>query len=1705
MKLKFENLGIGQSKNPESESRSKQLKKLKADIELAQFQLNKRVEAGNLSVEEKKDAIELQKSIDSQQQRYNAIKGTSGLENFGNNVEAVIQKVAATPVDLLENSMLVRGFTKMTQAVNSFVENYDKRIGEKIAKREQEKKEGKNKKTKQSAPAINQKSQERIEKETGKEEISKIIKVIEVFEHQIDTHIKRAGNNADKPTVDNYNRAIKEQIEKVEQVAAMHHIVLDPAVVNRKILTVNTDNVGIPEHVKEVKNEINPIVKSEPIVLPVVVPISKEPIVDPKIISSQSEINDLIKRAENKQKKAAWEDETILAQQAHEKWLKETFVDNPKEFIDNFVIKPLIDFRKKIASPIQAAGLVSQAVLSASPVVQVAPTLKQQHIESSASSGNENKVSPVKKVINYSVLPTNETPKVPPTTNETPKVPPTTNETPKVEKNTKKAENGNEKKSASSIYRELLDKDAPILHNETSENSKNLNQTPQNNIGDPKVDYEKFVKLCEERGTGNLVKQMSTVVPEFDALPEGKKMLILQGMNDQLLTHVNQRAIEHFQKKLEGKPWYSPKKLWANITKNHNIADFRKKELALLAGNGGENSIERLEFLKAHAPSLMEVFGGSGVDGYLDKKGKKVIADFSNRKMLENASPKLKIAAEEYNTIANKLAHLSPSDKKGRIEIEKKLEVARTAYLEGLIEKAQAEGVPNPEFNISTEVKQREILMRTMSMLSADKNTSKKLSNIAKRPALIQAFTDIWAERGAMTATGAAARYAKKILFGTAVAGIAVGSPLMVIAAIGSGALISGALGYWRGKERAKKTLNEKDLLARRGGEQKKEKLSNETRKNLDQLALLQQQYDAKFPRNADYALAPLTPAQETERFALIKEMKRLNDIVAVAKQKEGTNIGMGNVTRHLERLEKLQTELAGSNSQIEKKEILSRMKTIHDFIEAKLQRNEVNFLGKDKNVNQIFLNQNKLFIALFDAQLAMQAEKFEPEIMNIFDLNSPESQRAFGNVANIHKDGTIQDVNFRERLINVGQANASNTEKNRKNFERSQAKMSALYGAAFSTIGYGLAHYAEGHWSIPDSIKNFFHHDSAPQTPSPTWTVGPNGQLQPPTIPLNGGTHNGPFDWDKFLRGGYNHDAQHPTHHPKIHHHARTKINIPKLPTYEPPKPEDVIDDQIKNLKPIDISDLPKPVDPFLHHVPNFDEVSSHQFDPDEMKTIDEMTQSNMAEELKKFFPEGKHAGLLDRDADKFLDRNIGGISNEEKSGLHEYLAEYKKETGDVPHQDETVGEFLKRVEKFHAEQDYLQGKNIPGDTKLDVLEVKHHQRIIDRNLNEDNANWLKKSLDEDLGDKDRLARKVSTWNAKEFLESDQKEKYGDLQSDLRAFIQSNGEGIDINPKMTVHELMEKIAIANPHTIAKGTSLHTMIEHASEVFLTGKNLEIENLEKGLNPEEIAWAEKSYPVGSPQADEIFAKSDFNARVDEHMSHAIERINKYGNNGIDNNFFDQYKNKTLDEFLKNSDNDQNLDYKGLRDVILKFEKLNRGFPVDKNQTVESFIRSGYARNEYAKFIHDNYPGNASPVNNPIDHMPGGSNFKFAEIANSPDATKWMNLSLAEYFKGKEASWDKIYNLKAIDFMRGKYTFAEKDIEAFRGDLVAKGNALGNTWWSGNILNPSYTLPASDANLTVGQLFEKIALHYNEFVKDGKFSDGKPAYIDLFKER
>ena len=780
-----------------------------------------------------------------------------------------------------------------------------------------------------------------------------------------------------------------------------------------------------------------------------------------------------------------------------------------------------------------------------------------------------------------------------------------------------------------------------------------------------KKDLNAFLEICKDKGTGNLAKQLIGTIPGFNDLPDGQKMLVLQGMNDELLTHVNQKAIEQFQKTLAGKK-SKVGKMWMSVRKSYNMAKFRKAELAMLTENGAKNSVGRANFINEKVPALMEVFGKSGVGAYLNEKGK-VMADFAVRKNFENASPYMQKTAEKYNEMANLLAHTPHENKDQYEKAEKAFAEAKEQFLAELHVHKASLGDKSPEFDANMDVERSEDLMRSMSLLAADQNTTRTLSRIANNSAAWAGFKDIIMQRGATTALSAGARAGVKawmVAAGLIVVTGGVAIPVSMAAtgaALASSAAISAIFGYYRGQKRAKGTIEDKDKLTRRGVHERN--------------PLLRNQQLLKTAEN-NLANAKSSGAPRKEQRKLKKEIKSLKEAVAKAK---ATTVGMGNVGRHVDRLTKLRAEFDASTSPIEQQQILSRMKTVHDFIEAKLERREINF-GKNKPgepvEKKVFVLQSRLMNEMRKAQATIQSKLHEEEMMNIFDKNASGAELG-------------ADTRMRRLLKVHGEGNSSRNEEARKAYARSQGFKSMRNAAIASTAGVAMMHFAqEFGWHHPAEV-------SADETaPTPAFPNGP--------VPIN----NQPTDWNNFLNfGGKNGVPNVPGSgsqfnpndplglglnngttkfpyripgqvypEPALHHAHEAVHHVAKHVNHEKPI-HDPLDDIAARKHP---------------EFPTWNEVNSHHFTKAQLEGINDHSHHMLEVALNKMSPELTQY-FKTTDASAFMAHKVGNITSPEARELLQNMQQTEELLGTHPNPGETVEQYFVRMTEFRDRGEIL------------------------------------------------------------------------------------------------------------------------------------------------------------------------------------------------------------------------------------------------------------------------------------------------------------------------------------------------------------------------------------------------------------------------------
>lgn len=318
--------------------------------------------------------------------------------------------------------------------------------------------------------------------------------------------------------------------------------------------------------------------------------------------------------------------------------------------------------------------------------------------------------------------------------------------------------------------------------------------------------FDRLSKAYEKKGLGEIATQLS-VLPEFQSLPEGQKLLVMQSVSDKLLEHVRTEGDKGFRQEFKESGIF--KKVWKGMTKHAIQARHEKHALASLTGKYAA------EFVGKVAPGLIKVYGQSGLESYLTNNAT-VVTMYS---MLDKEY--LADDTWRFNLAASKLASIpddwnKPGATWGERRAYKKalehFETEKAGYLNELVQEANKKGILNPRAYAAETVSSMETMVKTMRLFSSDPKTLDRLEAIGKNPSWLRGLKDAAFERTIGTTAGYVASAGRAARIGT-VALTGVGS----IAAIAAAPVIAGVVGGFRGNARAKKELRENDRLARSG------------------------------------------------------------------------------------------------------------------------------------------------------------------------------------------------------------------------------------------------------------------------------------------------------------------------------------------------------------------------------------------------------------------------------------------------------------------------------------------------------------------------------------------------------------------------------------------------------------------------------------------------------------------------------------------------------------------------------------------------------------------------------------------------------------------------------------------------------------------------------------------------------------------------
>ena len=582
------------------------------------------------------------------------------------------------------------------------------------------------------------------------------------------------------------------------------------------------------------------------------------------------------------------------------------------------------------------------------------------------------------------------------------------------------------------------------------------------------------------RSHERIADKLSQTLPEFNALTFGQKLLVIQGMESEVLGHIKEtgrKDYENLYAKPDPKNPGRTKVHWLNqirkaVAKNSLIAGKTREALKGLHDDTDESFTN---LINREGKELITQFKDSGLEASLSKKGK-IVTDFAGLHGIKNPAPMLTSAAESFNAAASELARIPyewslPSASKSQ---KSKYEAAKKTYgaeQERLLTRFEAEGklagVDSPKEYAAEHVLGADDNIQMMRFNASNPKAARQLNLIDKIPGFWHGAYEKVTERGAYVLGGYIARKA----------------------AVFAAPVVAFASGYLSGKLRTEKALRERDHLARIGQRQKGMQLGGFLNKN-------QKKYEKQ--------LSELKKAVDTETdpYKRNQAFEALNEFVTTTQTKNGLNYGMGSAQRHLDRLTNYTQRIEDAKSEIEKQQLISELQTRVDFMNAKIELGQVNYGEKEGR----FSRQVKLAKALRDATAMIGTQKNADILTSAWEKSYIKTGEQ-KNGKDVYKETAH---NLRELGERRAEATKGVVTQARKDMVKREALQAAYIGAAGALTGIALRHYREffgwlrnsdtGGWSMGGGAHEAIANGATPADTfnAPAPVAGTLGHAQP-------------------------------------------------------------------------------------------------------------------------------------------------------------------------------------------------------------------------------------------------------------------------------------------------------------------------------------------------------------------------------------------------------------------------------------------------------------------------------------------------------------------------------------------------------------------------------------------------------------------------------
>lgn len=346
----------------------------------------------------------------------------------------------------------------------------------------------------------------------------------------------------------------------------------------------------------------------------------------------------------------------------------------------------------------------------------------------------------------------------------------------------------------------------------------------------------------------NITEEEIKTIKGFSELTPAQQALVYDGLKQMSLVEVKSRAQEDFKESMKEKGFFG--RIFKGLTKKYNVAKNEKEGVAAIKRGG----------LPLHQSNLEELTGmitAMKIDANLEDGQVKV----NYLRPKESLSAEQNEIFQEFNRVAAKFSKLP---QEWSLKTAGQKERGEYQYLSALYEAHKADALEvlkseGSDKRALLEMNKVDYQIKMMQFLAVHPEIDKEFSKIENQSVFKKMIAGETAARGSYMVSGFVVRHTLAGLAG-------LGGLPIAAASFAAAPLAAAGIGAWRGRDRAKASLIEKDIAGRKNSESPKianvERIRKEIVNSLKDLV------------PAEYALTP----QEWYQAAASEEEKKRYD-----------------------------------------------------------------------------------------------------------------------------------------------------------------------------------------------------------------------------------------------------------------------------------------------------------------------------------------------------------------------------------------------------------------------------------------------------------------------------------------------------------------------------------------------------------------------------------------------------------------------------------------------------------------------------------------------------------------------------------------------------------------------------------------------------------------------------------------------------------